>query len=60
MGPKINSAVLASGLPVRATYALLAICPAIYGACVLTIGLIERRGRIVQAQAPSRATAAEA
>ncbi len=43
LGPLIGGYVLASGLPVRTSYALLAACPLVYGVAVLTIGFIERR-----------------
>ena len=46
LGPLIGGYVLSTALPVKNTYALLAICPAIYGACVLAIGLVERRDRM--------------
>jgi AAHS family 4-hydroxybenzoate transporter-like MFS transporter len=44
--PLIGAAVLSTGLPVKTTYALLAVCPAVFGVCILTIGLIERRRRL--------------
>ena len=44
-GPLIGGAVLSSSLPVKNTYALLAVCPAVFGVCVLMIGLIDRRMR---------------
>jgi len=37
--------VLASNLPVRNIYALLAVCPTIYAGCILVIGFLERRER---------------
>ncbi|MEI9965461.1 MAG: MFS transporter [Caulobacteraceae bacterium] len=51
-GPLIGGAVLSSSLPVKNTYALLAICPAVFGVCVVMIGLIDRRMR--RAATPSR------
>ena len=45
MGPMIGGGGMASALPVRNTYALLAVCPAVYFACALMIGLIDRRMR---------------
>jgi AAHS family 4-hydroxybenzoate transporter-like MFS transporter len=62
LGPLVGGYVLSTALPVKNTYALLAVCPAIYGACVLTIGLIERRDRIHanQAEASPPPVAAEA
>ena len=44
LGPLIGGYVLASSLPVKATYALLAVCPTVYALCILAIGMIERRG----------------
>jgi len=42
LGPLVGGYVLASGVPVKATYALLAACPAAYAVAILAIGLIER------------------
>jgi MFS transporter, AAHS family, 4-hydroxybenzoate transporter len=42
IGPFVGGWVLASSLPVRMTYALLAVCPAIYGLAILSVGLIGR------------------
>jgi len=47
IGPLIGGYVLATSLPVQMTYALLAICPLIYGLAVLSIGLIVRRAHRV-------------
>ncbi len=47
VGPLIGAAVLASGVPVIHTYALLAICPAILAASAIGIGLIVRRRRAI-------------
>ncbi len=44
LGPLIGGYVLATNLPVKMTYALLAACPLVYGVAVLTIGVIVRRG----------------
>ncbi len=62
LGPLVGGYVLSTALPVKNTYALLAICPAIYGACVLAIGLIERRDRVhaLQPQDASAPVVAEA
>jgi AAHS family 4-hydroxybenzoate transporter-like MFS transporter len=55
LGPVLGGFILAPHvLPnVRVSYALLAVCPALYGVAVLTIGLIERRGRASGAPAPA-------
>ena len=42
LGPLIGGYVLASGLPVIRTYALLAVCPAILCVCVLVVGAVVR------------------
>ena len=57
VGPLIGGYVLNSGVPVKMTYALLAACPAVYAACVIAIGLIERRaGRAeTMIEAPEKA-----
>ena len=56
--PLIGGAVLSTHLPVKNTYALLAVCPLILGACVVAIGLIDRRmRREAGAVAPSPAPA---
>lgn len=52
-GPLIGGAVLSSSLPVKNTYALLAVCPAVYGVCVVVIGLIELRMRRAAVHAPA-------
>lgn len=43
LGPFIGGYVLASSLPVRNIYALLAVCPTIFAGCILAIGWLERR-----------------
>jgi len=43
LGPLIGGYLLATSIPVRMTYALLAVCPLVYGLAVLTIGIIVRR-----------------
>ena len=57
VGPLIGGYVLNSGVPVKMTYALLAACPAVYAACVIAIGLIERRAGRAEAmiEAPEKA-----
>jgi AAHS family 4-hydroxybenzoate transporter-like MFS transporter len=59
LGPVIGGYILAPHvLPnVRVSYALLAVCPAVYGLAVLGIGLIERRGRASAKMSPSGAAA---
>ncbi len=44
--PYLGGWLLASQLPVERTFAVLAICPAVFCACMLTVGILERRGRI--------------
>lgn len=62
LGPVIGGYILAPHvLPnVRLSYALLAICPAVYGVAVLSIGLIERRGRAAAVAPAAQATASTA
>jgi AAHS family 4-hydroxybenzoate transporter-like MFS transporter len=43
--PQIGAVVLSTSLPLRQTYALLAACPAALCACVLVIGVLDRRLR---------------
>ncbi len=45
LGPLIGGVVLSTGLPVKTMYALLAACPAAYGACLLAIGLVNHNSR---------------
>ena len=42
-GPIVGAYVLASGLPIVTSYAVLAICPAILAFCAIGIGIIVRR-----------------
>jgi AAHS family 4-hydroxybenzoate transporter-like MFS transporter len=44
--PYVGGWLLASHLPIERTFAVLAICPAIFCACMLTIGILERRGQV--------------
>jgi MFS transporter, AAHS family, 4-hydroxybenzoate transporter len=44
-GPWIGGIVLASRLPLRHIFALMAVCPAVLCVCLLGIGKIELRGR---------------
>jgi AAHS family 4-hydroxybenzoate transporter-like MFS transporter len=53
VGPVIGAAVLASGVPVVRTYALLAICPAILAACAFGIHRIVRNQKRRQDSAVS-------
>jgi AAHS family 4-hydroxybenzoate transporter-like MFS transporter len=61
LGPVIGGLILAPHvLPnVRVSYALLALCPAVYGLAVLSIGLIERRARGAEPIAEPAPAAAE-
>ena len=47
--PYLGGWLLASQIPVERTFAVLAICPAIFFACMLTIGILERRGKVAPA-----------
>ncbi len=42
-GPWVGGWLMASSLPAQRTFAVLAVAPAIFFVCMLTIGLIERR-----------------
>ena len=53
LGPLIGGFVLSSTLPVRQIYALLAVCPTIYAACILMIGWMEYRERRAARNAPT-------
>jgi AAHS family 4-hydroxybenzoate transporter-like MFS transporter len=44
-GPLLGGWILASSLPVKQTFAVMAICPALFCACVLAIGSIQRARR---------------
>jgi len=44
--PYLGGWLLASQLPVERSFAVLAICPAVFCACMLTVGVLERRGRV--------------
>jgi len=59
MGPFVGGYILSMGLPLRAPYALLAVCPTLFLLCIVAIGLIERRLRRSGA-APAAAAALEA
>ncbi len=45
LGPLIGGYLLSTKLPVRMNYALLAICPMVYGLSVPDHRLVERRGK---------------
>jgi AAHS family 4-hydroxybenzoate transporter-like MFS transporter len=45
-GPWLGGWILAANIPVQRTFAVLAICPAVFFVCMLGIGLMERRGRV--------------
>jgi AAHS family 4-hydroxybenzoate transporter-like MFS transporter len=55
--PIIGAAVLSTAIPVRQTYALLAICPAIFAVCAVVIGVIDSRMRRADLAAPPTADA---
>jgi AAHS family 4-hydroxybenzoate transporter-like MFS transporter len=56
-GPIIGAYVLASGLPIVRSFALLALCPALLALCAIGIGAIVRRRRTQRVDnAPSLAT----
>jgi AAHS family 4-hydroxybenzoate transporter-like MFS transporter len=59
MGPFVGGYVLSMGLPLRAPYALLAVCPSLFLLCVLGIGIIERRLRRAGSASPAAAPALE-
>ena len=44
--PWVGGWILSSHIPVRHTFAILAIAPAIFACATLAIGLLERRGRV--------------
>jgi AAHS family 4-hydroxybenzoate transporter-like MFS transporter len=44
--PYLGGWLMASQIPIERTFAVLAICPAVFFACMLTIGILERKGRI--------------
>ncbi len=48
IAPLIGGVVMSSGLPVRATYALLAACPAVYAISLVLIGWVERRDPLLR------------
>ena len=43
LGPLVGGVILDAHLAARTPYALLAICPLVFGVAITTIGLIERR-----------------
>lgn len=44
--PYLGGWLLASHIPAERTFAVLAICPALFFACMLTIGILEKKGRV--------------
>ena len=44
--PALGGMLLTSGMPVQRIFAILAIFPAIFAVCGLTIGLLERAGKV--------------
>lgn len=47
--PYLGGWLIASHIPVQRTFAVLAIAPALFFACMLTIGILERKGRVTPA-----------
>jgi len=47
--PTLGGWILASHIPVHDTFAVLAICPAVFFVCMLTIGVLERKGKVAAA-----------
>jgi MFS transporter, AAHS family, 4-hydroxybenzoate transporter len=45
IAPWLGGLVLSSGIPARQTFALLAVCPAIFALCGFAIGALERAGK---------------
>lgn len=44
--PYLGGWLMASQIPIERTFAVLAICPAVFFACMLTVGILEKKGRI--------------
>ncbi len=42
-GPLIGGIILSSSLPTQETFAVMAVCPAVLGMCMLGIGVLQRR-----------------
>ncbi len=59
-GPSIGGVILSSSLPLQETFAVMAICPAALGGCMLAIGLMQRRAQrgALPAAGQSRASVA--
>ncbi len=53
-GPWIGGIVLSSRLPLQQTFAVMAICPAALGTCMLAIGTLQRRAQRSAVAAPRR------
>ena len=47
--PYLGGWLLASQIPIERTFAVLAICPALFFLCMLTIGILERKGQVTPA-----------
>jgi MFS transporter, AAHS family, 4-hydroxybenzoate transporter len=45
LGPYIGGIILASSLPKQETFAVMAVCPAVLCACMLALGLLQRRAQ---------------
>ena len=45
-GPWLGGWIMASQVPVQKSFALLAIPPAIFAACTLAVGILQRRGKL--------------
>jgi MFS transporter, AAHS family, 4-hydroxybenzoate transporter len=54
-GPFIGGIVLSSSLPTQQTFAVMAICPVVLCACMLAIGVLQRRAQRGSAMALARA-----
>ncbi len=53
-GPSIGGVILSSSLPLQQTFAVMAVCPAALGGCMLVIGVIQRRAQRSAIAAPRR------
>ncbi len=51
-GPSIGGVILSSSLPLQQTFAVMAVCPAALGGCMLVIGMIQRRAQRSAVAAP--------
>jgi MFS transporter, AAHS family, 4-hydroxybenzoate transporter len=55
LGPFLGAIILSSSLPTQETFAVMAVCPAVLGACMLGIGLLQRRAQRASDMALARA-----